>query len=163
MKRRIMTGVVVAVMLAGGAYSAAAAGGPGVRGKGHGPGMRMERMADELGLSDSQKEQVRIILKAEHEKTWPLRQQLFENREQIRKISLSGKFDEAVVRAIAAKQADIQTEIIVSHARAESEIYALLTPEQRKRAEQFRPMTGPRHGRMMQRFGDDERGPRQEP
>lgn len=155
MKRRIMISVVVVVMLVGGAYLAAAAGGPGFPGKGHGPGMRMERMAEVLGLSDTQKEQVSAILKAEQEKTEPLRQQLFENRKQIMETAFSGKFDEAAVRAIAAKQAPIITELIVSHARAKSEIHALLTPEQRTLAEKLGPMMGHRHGHMP-RFGDDE-------
>ena len=147
--------VVVAVMLAGSAYLAAAAGGPGSPGKGHGPGMRMDRMAEMLGLSDTQKEQVSAILKAEQEKTGPLRQQLFENRKQIMETAVSGKFDEAAVRAIAAKQAPIITELMVSHARAKSEIHALLTPEQQARAQKLGPMMGPRHGHMQQ-FGDDE-------
>jgi periplasmic protein CpxP/Spy len=155
MKRRIMVSVVVVVMLVGSAYLAAAAGGPGCGGKGGGPGMHGDRMAEVLGLSDTQKEQVSAILKAEQEKTEPLRQQLFENRKLIMESSFSGKFDEAAVRAIAAKQAPIITELMVSHARAKSEIHALLTPEQRTLAQKLGPMMGPRHGHM-QRFGDDE-------
>jgi len=155
MKRTIMISVVVVVMLVGSAYLAAAAGGPGFPGKGHGPGMHMDRMAEVLGLSDTQKDKVSAILKAEQEKTEPLRQQLFENRKQIMETAFSGKFDEAAVRAIAAKQAPIITELIVSHARAKSEIHALLTPEQRTLAEKLGPMMGPRHGHMP-RFGDDE-------
>ena len=114
-----------------------------------------DRMAEVLGLSDSQKEKVSAILKAEQEKTEPLRQQLFENRKQIMESTSSGKFDEAAVRAIAAKQAPIIAELMVSHARAKSEIHALLTPEQRALAEKLGPMMGPRHGHM-QRFGDEE-------
>ena len=117
--------------------------------------MNMDRMAEKLGLSDAQKEQVSAILKAEKEKTDPLRQQLFENRKQIMEAAVSGKFDEAAVRAIAEKQAPIITELMVSHARAKSEIYALLTPEQRTRAQKLGPMTGPRHGHMQQ-FGEDD-------
>ncbi|OGW48231.1 MAG: hypothetical protein A2078_08615 [Nitrospirae bacterium GWC2_57_9] len=155
MKRRIMMSLVVVVMLVGSAYLAAAAGGPGFHGKGGGPGMRMERMAEVLDLTDTQKEKVSAILKAEQEKTAPLRQQLAENREKMMQTTLSEKFDEAAVRAIATKQAQIKTEMMVSHARAKSEIHALLTPEQRTLAQKLGPMMGPRHERM-QRFGGDE-------
>ena len=147
MKRRIMVSVVVVVMLAGSAYLAAA-GGPGFGGKRGGPGMHVERMAEVLGLSDAQKAKVSEILNVEREKTGPLRQQLFENRKQIMEAAFSGKFDEAAVRAMAEKQARIQTELIVSHARATSEIHALLTPEQRTLAEKLGPIMGPRHGHM---------------
>ena len=155
MKRRIMMSLVVVVMLVGSAYLAAAAGGPGFHGKGGGPGMRMERMVEVLDLTDTQKEKVSAILKAEQEKTAPLRQQLAENREKMMQTTLSEKFDEAAVRAIATKQAQIKTEMMVSHARAKSEIHALLTPEQRTLAQKLGPMMGPRHERM-QRFGGDE-------
>ena len=117
--------------------------------------MRMERMGEVLGLSDTQKEKVGAILKAEQEKTEPIRQQLAENREQFRKTTFSETFDEAAVRAIATKQARLKTEMMVSHARAQSEIYALLTPEQRTLAQKLGPINGPRRGRMgyMQQFG----------
>ncbi len=153
MKRRIMISVVAAAMLVGSAYVAVAHG-PGFGGRGD-PGMHVERMAQVLNLTDTQKEKVSAILKAEQEKTEPLRQQLFENWKQIRESTFSGKFDEAAVRAIAEKQAKIQTELIVSHARARSEIHALLTPEQRTLAQKLGPMMGPRHGGM-HRFGDED-------
>lgn len=155
MKRRIMISVLVVVTMLGSAYVAAAGGGPWFRGRGDRAGMHMGRMAKVLGLNDSQKEQVSAILKAEREKTEPLRQQLAENRKRLRQASLAEKFDEAAVRAIATKQAQIQTELIVSHSRAKNRINALLTPEQRTLAEKLRPMMGPRN-RHMQRFGDDD-------
>jgi Spy/CpxP family protein refolding chaperone len=130
MKRRIMVSLVVVVMLVGSAYVAAAHG-PGFGRNGDRAGMHLERMAQVLDLTAAQKEKVSAIVKAEQEKTAPLRQQLADNHEQFRKLTLSEKFDEAAVRALAAKQAQIKTEMMVSHAKAKSEIYALLTPEQR--------------------------------
>lgn len=161
MKRRIVVSVVMVAMLAGSAVLAVAGGGPGFRGKGGGPGMRVERMAEMLDLTEPQKEKVSAILKAEQEKTAPLRQQLAENHEQFRKAAFSEKFDEAAVRELAAKQAQVKTEMMVSHARAKSQIYALLTPEQRALAQKLGPMNGPGHGRMggtkrMQQFSDEE-------
>jgi len=157
MKRRIVISVVAAMMLVGSAYLALAGGGPGGC-RGGGPGRHIDRMAQVLDLTAAQKEKVSAIVKAEQEKTEPLRQQLFENRDKFRQTTFSEKFDEAAVRAIAAKQAQIQTELMVSHAKTKSEIFALLTPEQRTLAQKLGPMMGPRHGRTgpMQQFGDDE-------
>lgn len=118
-----------------------------------GPRGMKGRMAQELGLSDSQKKQVKELLKAEQEKSAPLRQQIEENREQLRKASLTAPFNEAAVRALAAKHAQLKTELIVSRARVGSEISALLTPEQRTQAEKLRLPTGSRHGQHMPHFG----------
>jgi Spy/CpxP family protein refolding chaperone len=142
-------------MLIGSAYGAAAHG-PGFGGKGDRLSMHVERMAKVLDLTAAQKEKVSAVLKAEQEKTEPLRQQLYENRKKIMETAFSGKFDETAVRAIAEKQAGIQTELIVSHARAKSEIHGLLTPEQRTLAQKLGPMMmGPGCGHM-QRFSDEE-------
>jgi Spy/CpxP family protein refolding chaperone len=121
-----------------------------------GPRGMKGRMAQELGLSESQKKQINALLKAEQEKSAPLREQIEENREQLRKASLTAPFNEAAVRELAAKQAQLKTELLVSHARVKSEISALLTPEQRARAEKLRPPMGPRPGQHMPHFGWDD-------
>jgi Spy/CpxP family protein refolding chaperone len=154
MKRRIVVIVVVAAMVAGTAFIAAAHG-PGFGGKGHVPGMIIGRMARVLDLTAGQKEKVTAIIKAEMEKTQPLREQLFENREQVMEAVFSGKFDEAAVSALAAKQSSVITELMVSYARAGSEISALLTPEQRTLAKKLGPLMGP-GPRHMHQFGGEE-------
>lgn len=110
------------------------------------------RMAQELGLSDSQKEKIDALLKAEQEKTEPLRKQIDEARQQFRKASIATPFNEASIRTLATKVAQLKTEMMVSHARVRSEISALLTPEQRAQAEKFQPPMG-RHGQGGPQFG----------
>jgi len=120
-------------------------GGFAGRHRGTGPGNRIDRMAKKLNLTEAQKEQVKAILASEREKTEPLRQQLAENRENLRKAIHAQPFDEATVRALAAKQNDTRVELVVSRARARSQIYALLSPEQQESAGKLGPMGEGRH------------------
>lgn len=105
-----------------------------------GPGKRIDRMAKKLNLTEAQKEQVVAILASEREKSEPLRQQLAENRKNLRNAIEAQPFDEAAVRTLAAKQNDTRVELVVSRARARSQIYALLSPEQRESARKLGPM-----------------------
>lgn len=116
------------------------------RHRGKGPGKHFARMAKKLELTGIQREQVKAILDAERENVAPLRQQLAENRENLRKAIEAAPFDEAVVRALAERQNETRVELVVSRARAKSQIFALLTPEQRELAKKFRPRGKGRHG-----------------
>lgn len=115
--------------------------------------MGKDLMAKKLGLNDSQKEKINALLKTEQEKSAPLRQQIEESRDQLRKTSLATPFNETAVQAVAAKIAKLKTEMMVSRARVKSEIYALLTTEQRAQAEKLRLPRGPRYGQHMPHFG----------
>ena len=98
-----------------------------------------------LGLSDAQKNQVHAVLAEGRTKMQPLVQKLKEGREQLRTIVKSGQFDEEKVRAIAKGQSDIRTELMVEKTRVKSKIWAVLTPEQRARAEQMHEAWKARH------------------
>jgi Spy/CpxP family protein refolding chaperone len=114
---------------------------------GMGPGRHFARMAKALDLTEAQKEQVKAILASEREKTAPLRQKLAETREKIRRTVGAEPFDEAAVRSLAASQNETRTEMIVSRARTQSQIFSLLSPEQQERAKKFRAFGEKRHGR----------------
>jgi Spy/CpxP family protein refolding chaperone len=116
------------------------------RHRGTGPGKRIDRMAKKLDLTEAQQEQVKAILESEREKAEPLRQQLAETREKIRKAIEAEPFDEAAVRALAASQNETRVELVVSRARVRGQIFALLSPEQREQAMKLRPWGEGRHG-----------------
>jgi len=120
----------------------------GFRGRHRGmdPGKRIDRMAKKLDLTEAQKEQVTAILASERDKVEPLRQQLAENRENLRKAIEAEPFNEATVRALAQSQNEARVELVVSRARAKSQIFALLSPEQRELARKLGPMGEGRHG-----------------
>jgi len=90
-----------------------------------------------LNLTDAQKKEMFSIRLEERAKMKPLVQKLKEGREQLRALP-KGQFDEAKVRTIAKGHADIITELIVEKQRMKSMMYAVLTPEQRAKAEKLR-------------------------
>ena len=102
-------------------------GGPGGPG---GPGV-LEHLSRELNLTDEQKAQIKRIADSAEESTRGLREQLHSLHESQRDILKDGAFDEAAVRAAAQARANLQVELEVAHARTMSQIFALLTPEQK--------------------------------
>jgi Spy/CpxP family protein refolding chaperone len=121
--------------------------GPHGPGGPHGPhgGSIVEHLSRALDLTDAQKTQVRQIEDNLRETTKPLHEQLF----KLGGGPLDGfkdGFDEAAVRSAAQARANIQVELEVAHAKAMSQIYALLTDAQkaklaeiRQQMEQHRP------------------------
>ena len=49
----------------------------------------------------------------------------------------SGSFNEAAVRSAATKQAQTETDLTVERARVKSQIFAVLTPDQRTKAQEM--------------------------
>jgi protein CpxP len=98
-------------------------------------GRMAARIASELQLTDAQQEQIKSILQAEKNKVQPLWQQLAQTEQQILTATKGGTFDENQVRSIATQQAQLRTEMIVERARLKAEIYKVLTPEQRTKAD----------------------------
>jgi Spy/CpxP family protein refolding chaperone len=99
-----------------------------------------------LNLTDAQKKEMFSIRLDARAKVKPLVQKLKEGREQLRALP-KGQFDEAKVRSIAKGQADTLVQIIVEKERMKSMMYAVLTPEQRAKAEQMREKWKARHGK----------------
>lgn len=102
----------------------------GKDGRGKRGGFFMGRMAEKLNLTDAQKEQIKQI-------TTRYREGMKAQREQRRgerggsDLFNGGTFDEAQVRAKAQARANARVEREVAHARMMSEIYNVLTAEQK--------------------------------
>ena len=127
----VVTAIVLAV--AAGLVSAVAQ----ITQSGHGGrhlAKMLQRMTAELNLTDAQQAQIKTILETETAKMQPLRQQLRQNR-LAQTGSVSPSFDEAQVRAFANKQAQLMADLTVERERTKSQIYAVLTPEQRQKAQ----------------------------
>jgi protein CpxP len=110
-------------------------GGPGrggPRGGGLGP------LARDLNLTDAQKAQVKQITDSFEASTKPLHEQLFKAGGGPFDGLTDGAFDEASVRAAAQARAAVQVELEVAHARMMSQIYALLTAEQKAKLAELR-------------------------
>lgn len=103
-----------------------------------GAGRHPGKMARALDLSEEQQSKIQTIITEERQKVEPLRAQMAETRDEMRKLSNAESFDETAVRALAEKKAKIQTELSVAKARTHNLIQAELTPEQRELAEKLR-------------------------
>ena len=109
-------------------------GGPGR----HGPGGPLGPIARELDLSDAQKAQIKQIEDSFRESTKSLHEQLFKSGGGPLEGLKDGAFDEAAVRAAAQARAAVQVELEVAHARMMSQIYALLTADQKAKLAELR-------------------------
>jgi periplasmic protein CpxP/Spy len=129
--------IVIAIVLAAAAGLTASWAAQDPHGRfGRHEGWMLRHMTRELNLTEAQQTQIKGILAAEKSKTQPLRKQLHDNR-MTASNSVTGNFDEAQVRAQANQQAQIMSDLMVERARARSQIYAVLTPEQQAKAQQL--------------------------
>jgi Spy/CpxP family protein refolding chaperone len=96
--------------------------------------MIMGRVARELNLTDQQKVEIKAIIEAERPRVEPLVRQLAATRRELREATANGQFDEAQVGALASRQGQTLAQLIVEKERVKSQVYGVLTPEQRAKA-----------------------------
>jgi len=153
MKRNALIATLI-LTLAAGIGTAFAHGAHG----GHGPGMSCHggpgnmlrgimRLVHRLDLGNEQLDAIQSIVKDARTQIQPHREALQAGREQMRGLDPSS-FDEAAVRAIAQKQAKELEEIMVIGQKVRSQVWAVLTPEQRQEAEKIRSEMKERHDRF---------------
>jgi periplasmic protein CpxP/Spy len=106
------------------------------RGFAHPHGRMLRHMTRELNLTDAQQTQIKNILADERTRTKPLREKLRQNQ-QAEAVKVDGSFDDTQVRAFANNQAQIMRDLIIEKERTKSQIYSVLTPDQRQKALQF--------------------------
>lgn len=104
--------------------------GHGQEGRGHEGGFA-GRFAEKLNLTDAQKEQMKQIAARHRESTKALREQMRQARGGDEGFLNGGTFNESAVRSAAQARANAQVEMEVARARMMSEMYAVLTPEQK--------------------------------
>jgi Spy/CpxP family protein refolding chaperone len=101
----------------------------------HGGGMfsehAIEFLTDYLDLNEAQQAQAKDILAKEKPTLDSLSQQMKQGHDALRQLETSGTFDEAKVRAAASQQAQTMSDLIVEKARIHSQLFQILTPEQK--------------------------------
>ncbi len=121
--------------------------------KRHHKGMGM--MFRGLDLTEAQKEQMKAIKQASRESTKSLRDQMKANRGQIEQATANGAFNEAQVQAIAQQQGALHAQMIVAKEKVKSQMFAILTPEQKVKAaemkEQFKQKMQERQAKRAER------------
>ena len=94
-----------------------------------GPGMGFPM--HELNLTEDQHAQIKQIFQNEKGNIHPLMQQEFQAHQQMMQLITSGTFDEAKATAIASQEAQTHMQIEVEHAKIGSQIYQLLSADQK--------------------------------
>lgn len=132
-------------------------GGPGDRGPRAGPGFGMPgmpgpemilgRMADRLGLDDTQRETLRNIMDAARPEFDALHEKAKANRDALASLDAGS----AEVQNIAISNGELATEATLLFARVRGEINAVLTEEQRAELAELRALRDERRGDRLQR------------
>jgi len=100
-------------------------------------GRNLHFMARYLNLTEDQQAQIKQIMQKEKPAFQPLMQQIKQARSQERQIVEAESFDENQARTLANQQAQTMAELTVQKLRAESEMYKVLTPEQKTKLNEF--------------------------
>lgn len=108
-----------------------------MRGPGMFGGHMVHFFSDYLDLTDAQQAQVKQILAKDQPAVQPLVLQMHENRQQMRQLIESNAFDEAKVRTLASQQAQTMTELTVQKAHLYSDLYQVLTADQKTKLDKF--------------------------
>jgi len=133
MKRAIVAILAIAVASVGAIVIFAQRSSHG--GKHEGFGHRgMGMIFKKLDLTEEQKAQAKEIVQAGFEKNKGVFEAMKANREKMKAATANGAFDEAVVSQIAAEQGQLAAQLIVEKERVKSQIFAILTDEQKAKA-----------------------------
>lgn len=108
-----------------------------MRGGGMFSGHMVRFFSDYLDLTDAQRAQVQQILAKDKPALQPLMQQVHQSRQQMRQLIESGAFDETKARALVSQQTQTMAELAVQKAKIESDLYQVLSPDQKTKLDKF--------------------------
>ena len=162
MKKRIIVPTLVVGTLLIGSLVMAGPGGYGKgncdgNGKGSGAmnyeqheermGNRLEMMGTVLDLTEEQKTQIEALSNQKWQDHQQLREQMQASRDAMHAAQNADTFNEADFRAKAAERAELKTEMMVQRVKHRQQIYNLLTPEQREKADTLGGLMGGGYGK----------------
>ena len=159
MRQSIILALIVSMVVLGAGFTWAGPG-KGDCGNCDGPKCGNEtRMADTLGLSDTQRDEVKAIREAERTKLKPLRDELSISREAIHEAMENDNFDEVKVRQLVREHADKKVDLQIAGREFRAKIEAVMTPEQIAKMEATRKSRQERHGKRGGNGGGKHAGP----
>ncbi|HEY1463227.1 MAG TPA: Spy/CpxP family protein refolding chaperone [Terriglobales bacterium] len=94
-----------------------------------GPGFGF--LARNLNLTDAQKDQAKQIMANEKTTFKPLMQQMRQSKMQERQLVEAATFDQAQAQTLAVQQSQLSAQVNVEKMRMESQLYQILTQEQK--------------------------------
>lgn len=149
-KNRSLFRFAAAAMAAGGLLLAQgttpAAPAPGARMTQH-----LDHVAAVLNLTEDQKAQVKTIFQSSFDQAKPLFTQLHDNRQAIEQLVKSGTTEnfDPQLQALANTHATLTSQMTVLYAKAMAQVWNLLTPDQRQKADQLHQLLQPGFPGMM--------------
>lgn len=151
MTRKLTTAAAV-IALAGGLLLAQA---PGPQAGQHGQNrqQRMQRMATFLDLTPDQQAKTKAIMADAKQAAQPIQEQLKQGHQALADAVKAGKSD-ADIERLSNSQGVLMGQMIAIHTKAFEKVYALLTPEQRQKADQLHERM---KGMFQQHFGRGNR------
>jgi Spy/CpxP family protein refolding chaperone len=95
------------------------------------------RMSSELNLNSTQKAQIKSIWEAERPSIANLVRDFAAESKEMESITGRGNFDQAKAQAIADRQGATVAQLLMQKQKLQSQIYTVLTPAQRTKADEL--------------------------
>jgi Spy/CpxP family protein refolding chaperone len=96
----------------------------------------MARIAQQLNLTDAQKQHAKTIFQQARQTAQPVREQLKQNRQALAEAAKAGNSD-PTIQQLAVTQGNLLGQMVAVRTEAFAKFYATLTPEQRTKADQL--------------------------
>lgn len=116
-------------------------------------------MLRELNLTDDQKAKVKTIMETSKTTVQPLMASLRDNHKKLADLTANGAFDETQVQALATEQGDLMAKLIVEKERVKSQVFAILTDEQKTKAAQMKEQMKDHFKDRMKKGEETEKAP----
>ena len=136
-RRSILAASAAALILAGGVWAGRLAAGP-LDGRRHVSVQKIfDRVADRLDLSDSQRDQIKAVLRQHQDGIVAQIHATRQARQDLRQAISASPFDENVIRAAATRLGQVEGDGAVLRAQIRVEILPILNDEQKQKLEAF--------------------------
>jgi Spy/CpxP family protein refolding chaperone len=93
----------------------------------------------ELDLSEMQQDKIFALIHPQIPQIWEREKQRHQLINELRKLSDAEIFDEAKAKQSSEKLAELEKDAVFNRAKIDSQIFAILTPEQRKQLLKHKP------------------------
>jgi Spy/CpxP family protein refolding chaperone len=160
MKKLLVTVISSLLLMSAGTTMAQDPAGPDNKARHHQGGMqampvveRTMRAIRHLDLDEEQKTAIKAVMKGLKEDVRPLMAETRANHEQLKDLVKAIDFDDEAVAILAEKEGDLAAQRLMLTSRALSDVYKLLTREQRDELEAMAAQRQERRGGMRQKRG----------
>ena len=137
-QKSLLATAAAAAILVGGVWAGRLAAGPLGHGRHFSAQRIFARIADRLDLSDTQRDQVRDILKAHKNEILTSVQAVRASRQALRKAIDADALDEGAIRARAGELGKAEADAAVLRAQLRAELLPILNDEQKQKRAAFR-------------------------